>query len=162
MPAQRVSKVLMLSSKMKQRSALAAAGGGQRELHGNRRLAGARAPTKSVLVPFSRPPPSRSSSASMPLASFSRDSSAAMLGRDQARKDHEAAAHDLVVVESAAEVPAAILHDHQAPARRAVIGIELFQAQHGMGNALHLQVVLGRGHVVEHEHRAVAPGEKTA
>ena len=119
MPAQRVRSVLMLSSKMNSAAHSPRSRGRQRELHATVDLPVPGAPTNSVLVPFSMPPPSRSSSAAMPLGNPGLRRPAAMCSDgDQAREHLQAAADDLVVVVAAAEVRAAVLDHHQPAARR--------------------------------------------
>ena len=96
----------------------------------------------------------------MPLASSARLRSAAVLGGDQPRKHLEPAAADDVVVVAAAELHAAVLDDAQPPPLRAVFRVQLLEQHHAVRDALHLQVVLGRGQVVEQQHRAVAASAK--
>ena len=104
------------------------------------------APTISVLVPRSMPPPSSVSISAMPLASFSAAGRGAVLAGDQPRKDLDPAALDDVVVIAAAESDAAILEHDQPPPFRAVLRIQLLQPHHAVGDALHLQVVARAGH----------------
>src|SRR5262245_22149372 len=83
-----------------------------------------------------------------------------MLGGHEPRKDDEATLTDDVVVEATAELDAAIFDDAESPAVGAILGIELLEHQDAMGDALHLQVMIGAGHVVEQEHGAGQAGEE--
>src|SRR5689334_21695694 len=83
-----------------------------------------------------------------------------VLARNQAREHLDAALTDDVVVIAAAKRDAAAFHHHQAPPLRAVLGVELLQTYHTVSDALHLQIVVGAGHVVEQHHRAVAADEE--
>ena len=107
------------------------------------------APTISVLVPSSRPPPSSASSAGDAAGQPDAAGRLSMLGGDQAREDAQAAALDHVVVVAAAKLRAAILDHAQPAALRAVVRMHLLEADHAVRDALHLQVVVGRRHVVE-------------
>ena len=83
-----------------------------------------------------------------------------MLGRDQAREHPQPALHDRVVVVAAAELDPAVLQHLQAPTLRAVLRLRLLEQQHAVRDAAHLQVLLGRGHVVEQQHGALAVHEE--
>ena len=72
-----------------------------------------------------------------------------MFGRDEPRKHLDAACLDHVVVIAAAELHAAVLDDPQPAPLGAVLGIELLEQDDAVRDALHLQVVVGRRHVVE-------------
>ena len=58
------------------------------------------------------------------------------------------------------EIDAAELHDSQPPPLGAVLGIELLQQHDPVGDALHLEVPVGGGQIVEQHDRAVPAGEK--
>ena len=74
-----------------------------------------------------------------------------MFRRHEPWKDLQAAANDLVVVEAGAELLAAVLGDDDPAARRAVVGVLLFQPDDRVGNALDLQVLVDGGQVVEQQ-----------
>ena len=78
-----------------------------------------------------------------------------MFGGHEARKDDQAPRVDHVVVISPAEFDPAILHHTQTSALCAILRIELLEPDDAVGEALHLQVVIGRGHVVEQHDRAL-------
>ena len=60
-----------------------------------------------------------------------------MLGRDQARKDRDAAGLDREIVVAAAERLAAILDDPQAPPLGAVVRRQLLQPDDAVRDAVH-------------------------
>ena len=83
-----------------------------------------------------------------------------MLGCDQAGKSEDATRADDIVVMTAAEAHAPVL-DHAEPATLGpVIGMELLEPDHAVRDAVHLQVVLGGGQVVEQHDRAGAYREE--
>jgi hypothetical protein len=91
---------------------------------------------------------------------FVAAATAAMFGGHEPREHPEPALGDQVVVKAAAERGAAVLDDAQAAALRAVLGTEVLQQDHAVSDALHVQIVIGGCHVVEHDDRAVTPGEE--
>lgn len=84
---------------------------------------------------------------------------AAMLGRHQPREHMHAIAHDGEIVEAAAVLLAAVLHDPHATAFGAVIGRQFFQANHPVGDAVYGFVEGFGGQVVEQQHRGVVAHE---
>src|SRR4051812_16875329 len=84
----------------------------------------------------------------------------AMLGGDQPRVNLQATRSDRIVVVAAAKIAAAELGHAQAPALDAEVGDRMLEEQRTMGDALDLEVVLGRRQVVEHQHRTAPSGEK--
>ncbi len=83
------------------------------------------------------------------------DEFAMMFGSDQARIYSEAALADGKIVIAAAKFDAPHFDDAQAPSLCAVLDRELFKQHHSVRDGMELQVVLLRGQVVEHHHRAV-------
>src|SRR3546814_8338893 len=65
-----------------------------------------------------------------------------------------------VVVVTAAKAYTAILHHPEAPALGAIVRIQLFERNHAMRNALHLQVMVGAGHVIEQQHSTVPAADE--
>src|SRR3546814_18502241 len=61
---------------------------------------------------------------------------------------------------TAAKAYPAILHHPEAPALGAIVRIQLFERNHAMRNALHLQVMVGAGHVIEQQHSTVPAAEE--
>ena len=84
----------------------------------------------------------------------------AMLARDQARKDCETATLNDVVMIAASIVHAAILDNQQPPSLRSVFRVDLLQTHHPVRDALHLQVAIGTGQIVQQQHGAIAAGEE--
>ena len=98
----------------------------------------------------------------MPLASF-RATSLPVLGRDQPREHLDAARVGSSSRESRRGTARRGTSRTRSRRRsRAVLRIELLQQDHAVGDALHLQVVIGRGHVVEQQHRALTRWRRTA
>jgi hypothetical protein len=60
---------------------------------------------------------------------------------------------------SPAELRAAELGDQQSTALRAVLGVCLVEHDHAVGDALHLEVVVPRRAIVQHQHGATAARE---
>src|SRR3546814_18466858 len=48
----------------------------------------------------------------------------------------------------------------EAPALGAIVRIQLLERNHAMRNALHLQVMVGAGHVIEQQHSTVPAAEE--
>ncbi len=158
---QRVNSVSGLSSKMNERRAAdrvhAAA---TANCAANVDLPVPAAPTMSVLVPSSMPPPSSASSCGNVARQLRARRELPVFGGNQPREHLDAALLDHVVVIAAAEFDAAVLDDAQPAPLGAVFGIQLLEQNDAVRDALHLQVVIGRGHVVEQHHRAIASGEE--
>ena len=95
----------------------------------------------------------------MPLDSFAQVVCLPMFRGDQPRKHLEAALLDDVVVISAAKLHAPVLDDAETATLRAVLGIQLFEQHHAVRDALHLQIAVDRGQVVEEDDGAV-PGRE--
>ncbi len=83
-----------------------------------------------------------------------------MLGGDQAREHLEPTLLDDVVVVPAPIPDSAILDDAEPATLGPELGIELFEPDDPVRDALHLQVVVGGGHIVEQDDGAVAHGEE--
>ena len=96
----------------------------------------------------------------MPLGSFARGAAAGARRRRAAETPRGRRGWIDVVVIAAAELHAAVLDDAQPPALGAVLGIQLLEQDDAVRDALHLQVVVGRRHVVEQQHRALARREE--
>src|SRR4051794_27166982 len=80
----------------------------------------------------------------------------AMLGRDQAWKNHHAAAFDHHVVKAFSETHATQLHDVHCSPRHAIPRRILLHTNHAMRDALDLCVAVARsGSVVKQQHRAI-------
>ena len=118
------------------------------------------APTISVLVPSSSPPPSRASSSGRLTCQLVPGRGLAVFRGDQPREDHDAAPPDDIVVIAAAKLHAAILDDPETPALRPVLGVELLQQERPVRDALHLQIAVGGGQVVQQQHGALAGGKE--
>ena len=152
--AQREMSVLGLSSKMNMAACCPRAAAAAANWAASVDLPVPAAPTMSVLVPSSMPPPSKASIAGIPLASLPdaglwRCSDATSRG-----KTIDAARLDDVIVVAPAELYSPVLHDAKPAPFRSVLGTHLLQAYDAMSDALHLQVLVGGGHVVEQEDRA--------
>jgi hypothetical protein len=61
---------------------------------------------------------------------------------------------------AATELDAAVFHDPEPPPLRPVFGIQLFEPHDAVRDALHLEIVVDRRHVVEQDHGAVASRKK--
>ena len=83
-----------------------------------------------------------------------------VLGCDQSREHLEPAGTYHVVVIAATELHAAEFHNPQPPPLRPIIGLQVVQPNDAVRDALHLEIVVGRRHVVEEDQRAVAGREK--
>ncbi len=143
-----------------QRRALAASGGGNGELHGHRGLAGAGRADKQGAGAFFDAAAEQVVECLQAAGNTGLGERHHMFGGDQAGVHLQAAAHYSVIVVAAAELLAAELDDDQPAPGGAVVGVVLLQADDGVGDALHLQVVLHGGHVVEQQHGALAAGEE--
>lgn len=60
----------------------------------------------------------------------------------------------------AAKRAAAVFDDAETPALPAVLGTEMLKLDHTVRDALDVQVMIGRRHVVEQHHRATAAGKE--
>ena len=110
------------------------------------------APTMSVLVPPSMPPPSSASRAGSPLASVSCLAVPAGVRRRQAVGRHcKAASPDDEVVIPGAELPAAVLDDAKPTALAAEIRCRLLEVDDAVGDALDLEIVIGGREIVEQD-----------
>ncbi len=83
-----------------------------------------------------------------------------VFGGDQSREHLEPAGMNHVVVIAATELDAAVFHNPQPAPLRPIIGLQLLQPHDAVRDALHLEIVVGRRHVVEQDHGAVAGREK--
>ena len=72
-----------------------------------------------------------------------------MFACDEPWKDFETTTPNYVVVIAASKLYAAILDDHQSPPLGPVLWIHLLQPHHTVGDALHLEVAIGAGQVVQ-------------
>ena len=129
-PVQRLSSVLRALVEDEHRRLLAARAAAAQQTAPRRSTCRCpAAPTISVLVPRSSPPPEqRVELGNARLPACSLWPIAAVLGRDQAREDLQPAACDHVVVKAAAEVAAAELDDAQPPPLGAVLRVQLLAA----------------------------------
>src|SRR5215204_6304757 len=83
----------------------------------------------------------------------------AVFSCDEAGEHVKASGVDDVVVITPPELHATVFDDAQPAPLAAIFGIQLFEPDHAMSDALHLQVVIGRGHVVEQHDCALAVGK---
>ena len=141
------------------RRALAARGRGGHELRRQRGLARSRRAADERARAGLEPAAEQRIEGADPALEAPRHVQAPVIRGDEAREDHQAAAADGEVVVAALEGRSAVLGHLQAPALRAVLGRQLLEQQHAVGDALDLQVLLGGGAVVEQQHRAAATRE---
>ncbi len=114
----------------------------------------------SVLVPSSMPPPSSAVEFGDIAAQLRAGGELPVFGRDQSREHLEPTGMNHEVVIAATELDAPVFHHPQPPTLRPVFGIQHFQPQDAVRDALHLKIVVGRRHVVEQDHGAVPGREK--
>ena len=96
----------------------------------------------------------------MPLASFSSERRLTVFAGDQTRIDRDASTLNDVVVIAAAESHPAVLENDEPSPLRPVLRKELFEPHHAVRDALHLQVVVVAGQVVEEQHGAASAAKK--
>ena len=82
-----------------------------------------------------------------------------MFRGDEPRKDLNPAFLDQIVVVAASKLHAPVLDDAESATLGAVLGIQLLEQQDAVRDALHLQIAIDRGQVVEQQHGAL-PGRK--
>ena len=161
--SQRESSVCGLSSNTNSAARWPRRAAAARELRRQRRLAGARRRRRSACwcLPRCRRRAARRAPGCRS-ASFARVVACRCSAATRRGNTSMPALLDHVVVIAAAELHAAILDDAQPAALRAVLGIELLEQHDAVRDALHLQVVIGRGQVVEQHHRALPRRRRTA
>src|SRR5713101_1868735 len=82
-----------------------------------------------------------------------------MFGRHETGKYFDPAFLDQIVVIAAAKLDTPILDDAEAATLRSILEIQLFEQQDAVRDALHLQIAIDRGQIIEEDHGAL-PGRE--